>query len=106
MGSFTQPIPQTAELHHLLDEFLPNEGQIYWFDREQPTNWGEDVQDADDINMSDEDYIETFRLIEAGPFRRGYFLFDLPEVYFLGGSFEEARQKMEVKGVKVLDDPL
>ena len=106
MGSFTQPILQTAELHHLLDEFLPNEGQIYWFDREQPTNWGEDVQDADDINLSEEDYIKTFRSIEATPYIRGYFLLCLSEVYFLGGTFEEARLKMEVQGEQLLDDPL
>ena len=106
MGSLTQPMPQTSELHDLLDNFLPQSGHIHFYNRHQPMNWGVDVEEGADGHMKEWEYYYQFRQIEEDRWERGWFLFELPLCYFLGETFEEACHTLEVDGSKILDDPL
>ena len=103
MGSFTQPVPENVALSALLDRFLPDSGQMFWYDREQPTNWDEDAHEGEDAQ--DAEYFDQFRYIESTDYIRGYFLID-DDIYFLGGTFEEALLKLEVEGEHLLNNPL
>jgi hypothetical protein len=117
-------MPQISDLYFALDEFLPQEGHIYWYDREQPTNWGEDGE------TTEEYYVDRFSRIEAGPYVRGYFLLydgrfilgttpeeiqanelllrgglraetfleETPNVVYLGDTFEEALENLRSNG--------
>ncbi len=44
--------------------------------------------------------------IESTDYVRGYFLIEDDDVYFLGGTFEEALLKLEVEGESLLNNPL